>query len=122
MSPELKTEIDETEAKLKALNERAHAERQAELKATPLLDRLIFAAHARCVCGAGLAYDPASEDPDSPFVGPSYWDCSAIILGTAVPHGEPGAVVHTDRLPFAFYEIKSEGQPSAGGATTRPTP
>ncbi len=31
-------------------------------------------------------------------------------------------MTHTDRLPFVFYEIKSEGQPSANGATTRPGP
>jgi hypothetical protein len=79
---------------------------------------MTYAATARCPCGAGLAYDDTCIE--EPFKIPSYWDCSAILLGTAIPQGEPGAVKHTDRLPFAFYEIKSEGQPSAHGATTRP--
>jgi hypothetical protein len=80
--------------------------------------QLRYAAHARCVCGAGMAYDPSADHrmPDG-----GYWDCSAILLGTAIPSGQPGAVTHTDRLPFAFYEIKSEDQPSAQGATTRLT-
>jgi hypothetical protein len=69
---------------------------------------LVYAATARCGCGAGLAY----------FKGTSlrgFWDCSATLKGTA-----DKAVQHTDRLPFAFYEVKSEKQPSAQGATTRP--
>lgn len=80
--------------------------------------RLVYAATARCPCGAGLAYDETCTNP--PFNGPSYWDCSAILLGTAVPQSQPGAVEHTGKLPFTFYEIKAEGQPSARGATTRP--
>ncbi len=100
----------------------AMKERQTELAQKPLLERLIFAAFTRCPCGAGLAYDPADTGEGTPFRGPSAWDCSAIILGTAIPDGKPGAVEHTGRLPFAFYEIKSEDQPSAQGATTRPTP
>lgn len=80
---------------------------------------LTYAATARCQCGAGLAYGAMCEEP--PFRGPSYWDCSDILLGRAVPSGQPGAVTHSDRFPFAFYEIKSEHQPSAKGATTRPT-
>lgn len=79
---------------------------------------MTFAATARCECGAGMAYDETCVM--EPFRGPSYWDCSAILLGDAIPSGQPGAVRHTDRLPFAFYEIKSENQPSARGATTRP--
>ena len=38
--------------------------------------------------------------------GDDCWDCSAILLGLAVPSGEPDAVQHTDRLPFCFYKIK----------------
>jgi hypothetical protein len=74
---------------------------------------LIYAADARCPCGAGLAYVPA--DPEC-----RHWDCSAILLGRAVPSGQPGAVKHEGRLPFAFYKIKPENQPSAQGRTTRP--
>lgn len=49
-----------------------------------------------------------------------HWDCSDILTARAVPNGQPGSRLHTDWLPFAFYEIKSENQPSAHGATTRP--
>lgn len=80
--------------------------------------QLRYAATARCTCGAGMAYEPGGES-GKPIHG--YWDCSAILTGTAIPSGQPGAVKHESRLPFAFYEIKSEGQPSAHGATTRPT-
>ncbi len=81
--------------------------------------KLLYAATARCPCGAGLAYDQ-DEEGDGVFRGPSAWECSAILMDAAIPSGAPGAVQHTDRLPFVFYEIKSEGQPSAKGATTRP--
>lgn len=83
------------------------------------LKKMTFAASARCKCGAGIAYDATCVE--EPFRIPSYWDCSAILLDDAIPSGLPGAVEHTGRLPFAFYEIKSENQPSANGATTRPT-
>lgn len=79
---------------------------------------LIYAATKRCLCGAGLAYEPGGES-GRPIQG--YWDCSAILLGEAIPTGEPGSVQHVDRLPFTFYEIKSEQQPSAQGQTTRPS-
>lgn len=69
---------------------------------------LIYAATNRCPCGAGLAYIPGHED--------RAWDCSKILLGTADEE-----VTHTAKLPFIFYEIKSEQQPSADGRTTRPT-
>ena len=85
--------------------------------------KLLYAATARCPCGAGLAYPPDGPgDETSPHRWPfnGYWDCSAIWLGEAIESGQPGSVEHTDKLPFAFYEIKSENQPSANGATTRP--
>lgn len=72
---------------------------------------LVYAATARCPCGAGMAYRR----------GDDCWDCSAILLGEAIPHGGPGSVKHEARLPFVFWEIKDEGQPSANGATTRPS-
>lgn len=73
---------------------------------------LTYAATARCPCGAGLAY-PSNVNPLD-----GYWDCSAILLGTAVPSGQPGSVTHIAQLPFIFWEIKSERQP--GRSTTRP--
>ena len=81
------------------------------------LAKMTFAATARCPCGAGLAYDETCVQ--EPFRIPSYWDCSAVLLGEAVPSGQEGSVEHTDLLPFTFYEIKAERQPSARGATTR---
>lgn len=71
---------------------------------------LTYSAGARCRCGAGYAYPNGSG-------GQGRWDCSAILTGQAV-HGSE----HDGPLPFAFYSVKSEHQPSAGGATTRPRP
>lgn len=78
---------------------------------------LIYAAYARCPCGAGLAYVKDALKLDM-----RYWDCSAILKGEAIPKGEEGAVTHEAKLPFVFWEVKSEKQPSAHGATTRPKP
>lgn len=77
---------------------------------------LRYSAYNRCSCGAGLAY-PAFEE-----TRPTAWDCADILTGRAVPDGQEGAAQHIDRLPFAFYEVKSEDQPSANGATTRRAP
>lgn len=78
------------------------------LAGTPFTDdELIYAATSLCPCGHGVAY-PKGCNPHH------YWDCSAILKGIA----DPG-VQHIGKLPFALYEIKSEGQPSANGATTR---
>lgn len=68
---------------------------------------LVFAAKNRCQCGAGLAH------PNGIGIHGS-WHCSAILLGKADVE-----VKHTEGYPFSFYNIKSEGQPSAEGATTR---
>jgi hypothetical protein len=70
---------------------------------------LRYAAFSRCGCGAGMAY-PKGAPPNH------YWDCSDILTGRADPRRP---VQHSARLSFAFYEIKSEDQPSANGATTR---
>ena len=114
---ELESEAKRHEEQAKVLRKRARDTRHAELKAKAVADRIIYAAHSKCPCGAGLAYDPCFEDENSVFVGPlsGCWDCSAIMLGTA-----DSAVKHTAKLPFSFYEVLSEEQPSANGATTRP--
>jgi hypothetical protein len=70
-------------------------------------DELIYAAFNLCPCGHGIAY-PVNCGPGH------YWDCSAILKNIASDD-----VKHTDKLPFVCYEIKSEKQPSARGATTR---
>lgn len=114
---ELESEATHHEEQAKELRKRAGDLRHAELKAKAVADRIVYAAYDKCPCGAGLAYDPCFEDENSVFVGPlsGYWDCSAILLGVANL-----TVKHTDKLPFAFYEVRSEKQPSANGATTRP--
>lgn len=66
---------------------------------------LVFSAVARCPCGSGLAYVGDGRD--------NYWDCAKIWLGTADQN-----VQHTAKLPFVFYEIKTERQ--SDGMTTRP--
>lgn len=116
---EAASRLDEEATKLRR---EANELRRQELLAKPLAERLVYAAVARCPCGAGLAYDPAGEvgGEDGPFPRPNAWDCSSILLGTAALKGQPGSVQHTGVLPFAFYEIKSERQPSARGETTRP--
>ncbi len=104
------------EVEARMLRKEANDLANAEMAAKPIADRLVYAAHNRCPCGAGLAYDPCFEDSESVFKGPlsGYWDCSAILLGNADQTKK-----HTGKLPFAFYEVKSEDQPSARGATTR---
>lgn len=72
-------------------------------------DDLGWAASARCRCGAGYAYPKFLHDPHG------HWFCSATLLGTA-----PVGTEHDCAKPFAFWDIKSDQQPSAGGATTRP--
>lgn len=107
---------DALEAKAKALREEAFAKRDARDLKRPAIDRLVFAASSRCCCGHGMAYDPTGVlgADDGPFKRPSQWDCSAILLGIADP-----VHYHDAPMPFAFYEVKSENQPSAGGHTTR---
>jgi hypothetical protein len=115
-SQELREQAKVCDERAKALREQAAKIDTDELRQKSVADRLVFAAYDRCPCGAGLAYDPLFEDESSVFKGPlsGCWDCSAILLGTA-----DATVKHTAKLPFAFYEIKSEQQPSAGGANTR---
>lgn len=118
-------EADALEARAKQLREEANALRMEEGRQRPLAERLTYAATARCKCGAGLAYDPYQEDrPGSPFRGPDAWECSALLLSPTPPTQYTKGMLdsHTAPLPFSYYEIKSENQPSACGATTRPKP
>lgn len=71
-------------------------------------DALTYSAHARCRCGAGLAY-PADRDAR----GRESWVCSLVLRDGVAEEGH-------DSFPFAFYEVKSEHTPSAHGASTRP--
>jgi hypothetical protein len=108
-------EAAEAKAKAEELMSQYHQQKREQfaerMRTNPIfsLDELRFSAYARCKgCGAGLAY-PKECSPGH------YWDCSAVLLGQVVDPG-PEHV----QYPFAFYEIKSEDQPSANGATTRP--
>lgn len=113
---------DELEAQANALRDEIYEARRARLAAKPVLERLIYAAYDRCHCGAGMAYDPTSRG-DGPFKGPSKWECGDILRFNDLSEDRQAqvkAATHTGGLPFAFYEIKSETQPSAAGASTRP--
>lgn len=76
------------------------------MKGNPVFsdEELLYSATALCPCGHGLAY------PKDCGIN-HYWDCSAILRGIADPNVE-----HTGKLPFAFYNIKSE---NAQRGTTR---
>lgn len=95
------------------------AERVAKQK-TFKDDELIYAAYTRCKCGAGMAY------PEGISIHGA-WRCSAQLksglngesIDDTTYRTEDG-VEHTKDYPFMYYEIKSENQPSANGATTRP--
>lgn len=64
---------------------------------------LVFARDSKCQCGEKLAYP---KD-----IGPrGFWDCAGLLKRTAPPKGHPDAKVHTDRLPFTFWNIKAEGE------------
>lgn len=123
---ELLNEIADLEEKKKPLQQELNRIREAEereveakiercsrMKDKFALDDLIFSAGARCACGAGLAY------PKNVGMRGA-WHCSDILLGRAIPSGQEGAKTHDGALPFAFYDVKSENQPSANGHTTRP--
>lgn len=113
----LLAEADVFEAQAKAKRQEAYDLRDARERERPLKDRLVFAARTYCHCGHGMAYDPLNEvgrDQSSPFVMVDRWTCSAVLLGIA-----DEKLVHQEPLPFAFYELKSEDQPSAAGQTTR---
>lgn len=74
-------------------------------------DELIYSAGARCKCGAGLAYMKDCPDPLR-----HQWSCSDVLKGKI----RKFTMEEHPSYPFAFYEIKSEDQPSAQGHTTRP--
>jgi hypothetical protein len=77
-------------------------------------DELTYSAGACCHCGAGLAYPKMVKKEDGSLVFPHCWNCSKVLTGK-----EDDFEKH-DWYPFAFFDIKSEDQPSAEGHTTRP--
>lgn len=70
-------------------------------------DELCYSSDAKCSCGYGVAYPKMTNNMHDK------WTCAAVLLGRHAPNTQH------DAFPFAFYEIKSEDQPSAYGRTTR---
>lgn len=96
------------DSKIKALREELHSKLRAFNAAHPAFsDGLVYSARARCRCGRGLCY----KEHD----GADAWECEAVVVDGANPHEH-------EAFPFAFYDIKSETQPSAMGETTRSKP
>jgi hypothetical protein len=119
-SQQIRDEIDVLEAQIKPLRQDINDiyKREAQtvedriklchrLKYKFKEDELLFAAYTRCECGAGMAY------PKN-IVMHGAWYCSGILLGKVLPGS-----AHTAPMEFMFFEVKSEDQPSANGATTR---
>jgi hypothetical protein len=95
----------------KVINQYFREKQQAfdeRMKNNPVFteEELRFSASTCCPCGAGLAYPKGCGMHH-------YWDCSAILMGKASLE-----VKHTDKLPFSFYDVKSE---SSYRGTTRPS-
>jgi len=120
---ELTQKIKELESQLAPLKEELrdiwHAEEQAiqvriyeayKMKSAFSDDELLYSATARCNCGAGMAYPHGTGIRGA-------WHCSDVLTGRA-----KDVTVEHSQLSFMMYEIKSEDQPSANGATTRPKP
>lgn len=119
---------EQLEEKAKKLRgEASESRKQRDLK-RPAFDRLVYAAASRCACGYGMAYDPTGKltaSPDRiPSSRPHSWECAGTLLYRANELSDDQRsfvkeALHDSPLPFTFYEIKSESQPSAHGATTR---
>lgn len=86
-------------------------------------DELIYSACARCKCGAGMAYIKG--------IGAfGFWGCSAqlkhevpdkqVIFAPGLFSKDITGHPHDAGLMFTVWEIKSELQPSAHNASTRP--
>jgi hypothetical protein len=71
-------------------------------------EELVYAAGARCCCGAGYAYP-------SEIGMHGAWHCSRILKGKAAPGSE-----HDGAMPFAFWSVRGENEVRAYGNTTRP--
>jgi len=73
--------------------------------------QLIYSATSRCRCGAGKAH-PRETNP----LG--NWECSDLLTGRA--ELDPDRLdQHTGAMPYTFYEVLSEDNPSAMGKNTR---
>ena len=106
-------ELIETRAQLMREIVNRHQENNFKEKSQYTDDEIVYSATSRCYCGAGLAFPKSCSSKH-------YWDCADILTGRAIPSGQDGSKTHTDKLPFMFWKIKSERQPSSQGLTTRP--
>lgn len=91
-------------------NAKSHAIAHRLGKADFTPKELVYAAWQRCSkCDCGFAYPKE--------IGPrGAWYCSTLLTDSAADPKD-----HDDAYPFTFFDIKSENQPSANGATTRPS-
>lgn len=89
------------------IEQEQEVQRRIEGKEPFALHELTYSANARCRCGAGLAYPNHIGTHGA-------WYCSRLLR---FPMDE---LNHDPARPFVFWEVKSERQPSAKGATTRP--
>lgn len=114
---ELKDKISVLESELskfrdelnrRRLSEETMVEERIRRNAVFSEDELVYAAYARCECGLGMAYPKKIGMFGS-------WYCSGMLTHT-LDHSK----THSSPLPFAMWEVKSEDQPSANGASTRP--
>ena len=64
-----------------------------------IANRLVVA-WAACMCGARFAYDLRNHK--------GRWECSAILLGTALPNNRVGSVTHSDTMPFVFWKVERD--------------
>lgn len=88
---------------------------------------LRYSQRSRCSCGAGLAYWPAGYFLRRHVPESHGWACADILTGrrpmdgiadrTERDMGIKGApdLAKHDYLPFTFYEVRSEDQPSRNG-------
>lgn len=58
-------------------------------------DRSLSYGLAWCDCGAQMVQDDANRQ----------WICSDIVLGTAIPSGQPGALRHS-AMPYAHWRVR----------------
>lgn len=102
-SDEALDEVTRLQEELRQANERwrvAREEYQECLKKrTPTESELVYA-YAKCDCGAHMAYRRAADA--------GAWDCADILLGRAIPAGQPGSVKHSAVMPFSFWKVKED--------------
>ena len=79
---------------------------------------LRYSATFRCPCGAGIAYPPDGRPVESVFNMPDRWECADILTGRSKPDD---GKVYGGPWFFSYFKVNSEDQPSANGATTRPS-